>query len=300
MVIPDFTYYKPETLKDAIRLLEGNNNSVLMAGGTDLLVEIKKGLRTHEDVISLSGIAVLKVISENDHEIFIGSGITHSELITSPIISADLQALADAASKIGSHQVRNTGTIGGNLCTAASCCDTAPILLALNARLEIADKTSVRTLPLKDFFVFNKKTILKKGEIVTRVIIPRPDEETGAHYEKFGLREAGSISVVSVAVMVKLHNGTITDCCIVIGAVAPQPKISNGATMLLKGKKVSDLFESSPVLEEIGQAAADDSIPIDDIRGGAQYRRDILKVLTRRAVVKAIGFAEAKRLKQSD
>ena len=295
MLIPDFIYHKPKTLKEAIRLLEENNDSVLMAGGTDLLVEIKKGLRNHENVISLSKIEVLKIISENDHEIFIGAGITHNELITSPIISANLPALADAASKIGSHQVRNTGTIGGNLCTAASCCDTAPILIALNARLEIADTTGVRTLPLKDFFVFNKKTILKKGEIVTRIIIPRLSEETGAHYEKFGLREAGSISVVSVAAMVKLHEGMVTDGCIVIGAVAPQPKISNAATRLLKDKKVSDLFESSPLLDEIGQAAADDSIPIDDIRGGAKYRRDILKVLTRRAIVKAIGFAEAKR-----
>jgi carbon-monoxide dehydrogenase medium subunit len=295
MVLPDFTYHKPETLKEAIRLLEESNDNVLMAGGTDLLVELKKGLRNHEHVISLSGIAVLKMISKNDHEIFIGSGITHNELIASAIISADLPALADAASKIGSDQVRNSGTIGGNLCTAASCCDTAPILIALNARLEIADTTGVRTLPLKDFFVFNKKTILKKGEIVTRIIIPRLSEETGAHYEKFGLREAGSISVVSVAAMVKLHEGTVTDGCIVIGAVAPQPKISNAATGLLKDKKVSDLFESSPVLDEIGQAAADDSIPIDDIRGGAKYRRDILKVLTRRAIVKAIGFAETKR-----
>ena len=294
MVIPEFTYHKPQTLKEAIRLLEEHSDSVLMAGGTDLLVEIKKGLRNHDNVISLSKIGVLKIISENEHEIIIGAGITHNDLINSPVISSNLPALSDAASKIGSEQVRNTGTIGGNLCTAASCCDTAPILIALNARLEIAGTTGVRTLPLKDFFVFNKKTILKKGEIVTRIIIPRLFEGTGAHYEKFGLREAGSISVVSVAAMVKLHGGTVADGCIVIGAVAPVPKISYAATGLLKDKKVSDLFESSPVLDEVGQAAADDSVPIDDIRGGAKYRRDILKVLTCRAIVKAICFAEAK------
>ncbi len=294
MVIPDFTYHKPETLKEAIRLLVETNDSVLMAGGTDLLVEIKKGLRNHENVISLSKISVLKMISENPREIFIGSGITHSELIDSEIISSNLPALADAASKIGSDQVRNTGTIGGNLCTAAACCDTAPILIALNARLEIADATGVRTLPLKDFFVFNKKTILKKGEVVTRIIIPKLSDGAGAYYEKFGLREAGSISVVSVAVMVKLREGTVADGCIVIGAVAPVPKISYAATGLLKDKKVSDLFVLSPVLGEIGKAAAEDSVPIDDIRGGAKYRRDILKVLTGRAIVKAIGFAKAK------
>jgi carbon-monoxide dehydrogenase medium subunit len=129
---------------------------------------------------------------------------------------------------------------------------------------------------------------------VTRIIVPRLSKGTGAHYEKFGLREAGSISVVSVAAMVKLHEGTVIDGCIVIGAVAPVPKISSAATGLLKNKKVSDLTASSSLLGEIGKAAAEDSVPIDDIRGGARYRRDILKVLTGRAIMKAIGFAEAK------
>ena len=117
---------------------------------------------------------------------------------------------------------------------------------------------------------------------------PSPGPGTGACYEKFGLREAGSISVVSVAAMVRVMDDTIVDACIVIGAVAPTPKISDQATEMIKGKNVRDLDEDSPALEEAGNAAVRDSIPIDDIRGGAQFRRDVLKVLAKRAIRRAI------------
>ena len=179
-------------------------------------------------------------------------------------------------------------TVGGNICTAASCCDTAPVLMAYNASLEIVGKDGTRTIPMKDFFVFNKKTILQKGEIVTKIIVPKPYMGTGVHYEKFGLRESMSISVVSVAVNIRVVNKVVVDSCVVIGAVAPTPRISNNATSLLNGLNLFNLEEGSEMLEKIGQAASDDSIPIDDIRGGAQYRRDVLKTLTQRAILSAI------------
>jgi CO/xanthine dehydrogenase FAD-binding subunit len=288
MYLPDFDFHQPVSVMDAISLLGQKPDAVAMAGGTDLLVEMKKGLRLHEDIVSLAKIAELKLITEDEHNLYIGAGSTHSEVIASPLVGKFAPALAEATSKIGSAQVRNTGTIGGNICTAASCCDTAPILLAMNASVEIACSENIRIVPLKDFFTFNKRTILKKGELVTRIIIPKPGPGTGACYEKFGLREAGSISVVSVAARVRIMNETIVDACIVIGAVAPTPKISVQATGILKGKKVSDFTENSPILEQAGEAAVRDSIPIDDIRGGAQFRRDVLKVIAMRAIRRAI------------
>ncbi len=162
----------------------------------------------------------------------------------------------------------------------------------MNASVEIADSENLRTVALRDFFTFNKKTILKKDELVTRIIVPKPGPGTGACYEKFGLREAGSISVVSVAARVRIINDIIMDACIVIGAVAPTPKISDQATGILNGKKVSDFAENSPGLEEAGDAAVRDSIPIDDIRGGAQFRRDVLKVIAKRAIRRAIELSE--------
>jgi len=293
MYLPDFSFHQPVSVKDAIGLLGQKSNAVAMAGGTDLLVEMKKGLRSHENIVSLAKITEMKLITEDESNLFIGACSTHSEVIASRLVGKIAPALVEATSKIGTDQVRNTGTIGGNICTAASCCDTAPVLLSMNSAVEIAGSESVRIVPLKDFFTFNKKTILKKGELVTRIIVPKPEPGTGVCYEKFGLREAGSISVVSVAAKVRIMDDIIVDACIVIGAVAPTPKISDQATEILIGKKVPEFSENSPVLEEAGDAAVRDSIPIDDIRGGAQFRRDILKVLVKRAIRRAAGLVKS-------
>ncbi len=288
MYLKDFNFHQPGSVKEATALLAERGNAAPVAGGTDLLVEMKKGLRTHEDIISLSKIDELKIIREDKKNIYIGSCVTHSEVIASALIRKQIPALAEATSKIGSEQVRNTGTIGGNLCTAASCSDSAPVLMALNASIEVVDKESGRMIPLKEFFIFNKKTVLKKGELMTRIIIPKPVTGTKVCYEKFGLREAGSIAVVSVAAMVRFVNDICLDACIVIGAVAPVPKISDRAGRILKGSKVTDLVKDSSKMAEVADAAVKDSIPIDDIRGGAQFRRDVLHVLTQRAILRAL------------
>jgi carbon-monoxide dehydrogenase medium subunit len=288
MYLTDFNFHQPLSVKDAIDLLRQKSSAAAMAGGTDLLVEMKKGLRNHGDIVSLAKIAELKLITEDGNNLYIGAAATHSEVIASPLVGKFAPALAEATSKIGSDQVRNSGTIGGNICTAASCCDTAPVLLSMNASVEIAGHDNSKIVPLRDFFTFNKKTIVINGELVTRIIVPKPGPGTGTCYEKFGLREAGSISVVSVAAKVRIIDDIIVDACIVIGAVAPTPKISEKATEILKGKRVSDFAENSVILEEAGDAAVRDSVPIDDIRGGAQFRRDVLKVIAKRAIRRAV------------
>ena len=288
MFLPNFSFHQPTTIQEAISLLGKKSDAAAMAGGTDLLVEMKKGIRSIEDIVSLAKIEELKLITDDADNLYIGACSTHSDVITSPLVGNMAPALVEATSKVGSEQVRNTGTIGGNICTAASCCDTAPVLLAMNASIEIADSEKVRIVPLQDFFTFNKKTILKKGELVTKIIVPKPKPGTGACYEKFGLREAGSISVVSVAARITIEDEICTDACIVIGAVAPIPKISLQASEVLQGTTLSELIEDSPLLDEVGNAAVRDSVPIDDIRGGAQFRRDVLKVITKRAILRAI------------
>jgi len=288
MYISDFNYHQPTSIDEAIAILSQCDNGAAIAGGTDILVEIKKGLRNHEDMVSLSNIKELKILKVENDTISIGSGLTHHELIMSDVIKTNLPALGDALSKIGSAQVRNIATIGGNLCTGASCCDSAPLLMALGAKVEIKNSTNTYTIPVKELFIFNHKTVLKKGDVLTKIIVPKQPIGSGLHYEKFGLREASSISVVSAAVRLLIVNSICTEASIVIGAVAPVPIISNSSTKLLTGAKVSDLVQGSSLLDQIGQAASDDSIPIDDIRGGAQYRRDILKVITQRAIIKAL------------
>lgn len=288
MYLPEFNFHKPATLREALDLLNREPGAVPMAGGTDLLVEIKKGLRAHSDIVSLGAVGELKEIRADKDYLYIGACATHSSVMESPLVAEFAGALSEATAKIGSAQIRNAGTIGGNICTAASCCDTAPVLLALRASVEIACGSNRRTIPLKEFFTFNKRTVLKNGELVTRIIIPKPKAGTGCRYEKFGLRDAGAIAVVSVAVSLQIRNGSVNDAIVVIGAVAPTPKISDRANAVLTEKLVTELSEGSALLDRAGEAAVMDSIPIDDIRGGAQFRRDVLKVLTKRAIQRAI------------
>ena len=288
MYIPDFHYHRPRSVEEACRILGESPDGVPLAGGTDLLVEIKQGKRRHQDIVSLSGIKELKTINMNGNNLEIGAAVTHNELIESPVVRKYFSVLSESASQIGTDQIRNTGTIGGNLCTGASCSDIAPILVAVNAEVELVGTNNIRRIPVKNFFIFHRKTAIEKGEILTRIIISDPKPENGAYYEKFGLREAASIAVASAAALIELNEGICTDACIVLGAVAPTPKICTKAREIILGKKVSELSPGSQILQIAGEAAAKEAAPIDDIRGSAAFRRELVRILTQRAVSNAL------------
>jgi carbon-monoxide dehydrogenase medium subunit len=146
-------------------------------------------------------------------------------------------------------------------------------------------------VPLNKFFISHRETCLKKGEVMTKIIIPREEASTRACFEKFGLREAASIAVVSVAVAIVIKDGICANARFVIGAAAPTPKISASASDILIGKNVSEFSEDSSMLKLVCKAAAADSRPINDLRGSANYRQDIIKVLAKRAIAKAISRA---------
>jgi len=285
MYIPEFTYHKPVTLREACTLLENKENAAVIAGGTDVLVEIKKGLRHNDNIISLSGIKELKILKESKKHLVIGAAVTHNQIKNSKFIKEKFPALAEAASLIGTDQVRNTATVGGNLCTGASCCDMAPILIASDASAEIISAKGKRVVQIKDFFIFHKETSIKKGELMTKIMVPNIKPGTGACFKKFGLREASSISVASVSAYIKVKDGVCVDSRIVIGAVAPIPKISEKASNILNNSNTNKIVEGSTLLTKVGEAAAADSLPLDDIRGTAVFRRDLVKVLTQRAVI---------------
>jgi len=291
MYIEDFNYHTPKSIKGVCELLGRLDNAALIAGGTDLIVEIKKGLRRQSNIISLKEIDELKTLKVNNGNLEIGAGVTHNMIALSPIIKKDFTAVAEAASKIGTEQIRNTGTVGGNLCTGASCCDMAPILMALDASVEITSTENVKTLSLKDFFIFHKETSLGKGEILTKIIVPSISNNVGVCFEKFGLKESASISVASAAVMVKIENEHCTDASVVIGAVAPTPVLCERTNKTIIGKKIEELTRDSNVMKQAVELASEDSSPIDDIRGSADYRRSLVKVLVQRAILKAVGRA---------
>ena len=288
MYLSDFKYHKPNTIAEALKILKQSVNGLPIAGGTDLIVEAKKGLRKFTDLVSLAGLDELRIINEDANNIYIGAGVTHNGLVKSELLKQKLFALSEAASKIGSEQIRNTGTIGGNLCTAASCADTAPILMAYNAQVELKSHKDARTIPLRDFFISHHKTDIKKNEIMTRIIVQKQNQSTGASFVKFGLREASSISVASSAVLLQFDSGICKNASIVIGACAPTPVICENANIITLGKAIDELTEWDFLIEFIVSKVVNDTIPIDDIRGTADYRRHLVKVLTKRAFALAI------------
>ncbi|UCD24475.1 MAG: xanthine dehydrogenase family protein subunit M [Gemmatimonadota bacterium] len=291
MHISDFRYHRPATLDEAVQLLNDSTDGVLLAGGTDLLVDLKQGKRSHQDVISLTRLPELESIDVVGNSLVIGAMVTHNQLVHSATIREHCNAISEAAESIATEQIRNAATVGGNLCTAASCADTAPILIALGAAVEIVNKQGSRTLPLSEFFVDHRTTALARGDVLSAIVVPLPPPGVGAAYEKFGLRQAANISVASVAVTVHVQEERVAAARFVMGAVAPTPKISPRAYSLVKGQTVADLLSSRALTEEVGAAVAADAEPIDDLRGTAQFRREIVAVLARRSLAKALSRA---------
>lgn len=288
MYIPDFRYHAPATVEEACELLATSRDAALLAGGTDLLVQLKQGKRRHEDIVSLTRIAELESIRLDGDRLSIGATVTHAKLKTSSLIHEHWPAICEAAATIATTQIRNTATVGGNLCTAASCSDTAPILLALGAEIELVSSRGKRRLPLEDFFVFHHQTALDEGEILTRILGPLSEPGTGAAFEKFGLKDAAAVAVASLAVWVRVRGDLVSDVRIAMGAVAPTPRLARRAAELLEGAPVAKLSAGSPSLVELGRVVAGEAEPIDDLRGSADYRRGLVAVLSQRVLVEAL------------
>jgi carbon-monoxide dehydrogenase medium subunit len=188
----------------------------------------------------------------------------------------------EAAHSMANNQVRNRGTIGGNIVNAVPSADLPPILIALDARVTLVGPGGTRTLPLEQFFTGPGQSVIGVGEILTEVVIP-DQPTTGSAYFKFGLRHSGALAVVGVAAAVTVKADRVEDVRIVLGAVAPTPMRAREAERSLMGKVVSE-----DLLEEAGRRAAAECRPISDIRGSEEYRRDMVRVFTKRALRKAI------------
>jgi carbon-monoxide dehydrogenase medium subunit len=183
---------------------------------------------------------------------------------------------------MANNQVRNIGTVGGNIVNAVPSADLPPLLIALGAKIKLVGTNGERVLPLEDFFTGPNESIIKQDEILTEFIISE-QSLTGSTYIKFALRRSGALAVASVAVAVAMEGNTCRKARIVLGAVAPTPLRAKKAEEMLTGKEITD-----ELLEEAGSVASAESKPISDIRGSAEYRRDLVRVLTRRALRKAI------------
>jgi carbon-monoxide dehydrogenase medium subunit len=285
MYLPDFDYHAPETLSEAIRLLsELGDSAVVLAGGTDLLVKMKHGLVSPSSVVSLKNLDELRGVRyEPGRGVVVGALTTHNGLRDSPVLQERFLSVSEAAHKLANNQVRNTGTLGGNLANAVPSADLPPIFIALESTITLAGPRGNRTLPLEEFFVDRCCTLIDPAEIITEITIP-DQPTTGSTYLKFGLRRSGSLAVVGVAAAVTMDDGVVKECRLCLGAVSPTPLRARGAESILAGQQWSEeLLEQAAI-----RAAQDECCPISDIRGSQEYRRDMVRVFTRRALKKAI------------
>jgi len=281
--VKNFEYFEPKTIDEASALLtEYGDKAKLLAGGTDLLPLLKEGKLSPQYIISLENIPGLSGIKYDDG-LSIGALTKISEIETSPIIREKYIALAEGAEVIGSVQIRNLGTIGGNICHASPSADTAPALLVYGAIVKIAGKNGGREVPIEDFYLGPGETVLEEGEIVTEFFLPEQRACSGANYIKLAIRKLMDLAFVGVATSVTLANGVIDDVKIGLGAVAPTPIRATKAEKILRKKAVD-----KNLLEKAGVVASEGAKPISDLRASAEYRSKMVKVLTMRAVQKAI------------
>jgi len=281
----NFEYFEPKTLKEAVGLLvKYKRGARLLAGGTDLMIEMKGGYVKPKYLINLKKIKGLDKISFGKKEgLSIGALVTWSTLLSSKPINQYYPILRETASLIGCPQIRNVGTIGGNICHASPSADSAPALMIYEAQCVLAGPGRERIIPIEEIFAGVQKISLKQGEILTGFHIPTPDTESKGCYLKFSPRRAMDLPIVGVGVLVRASNGTFQDVKIVLGAVAPTPIRARRAESFLLGKPVND-----QLIRKAAEEAMMESKPITDMRASREYRLGLVKELTYRAITLSI------------
>ncbi len=284
MKLPEISFHRTSELQEASALNKRYGlNSKIIAGGTDVVVDLKQGRYYVKHLISISQIDELKGITTENSSIRIGSLTTIDEMENSKIIKERIGGLSEAAKQMASPPIRNLGTIGGNIAGGVPSADLPPILIALNATVIIYNEGKERELPLKNLFVNARQTILEPGDIIKHIIIQLPTDYTGTSYQKFGLREANACTVAGVAAKITLKNKIIHDVKIVLSAVSPTPLVAQKASNYLIGKKPEVEF-----LRSAASIAKEECQPITDIRGSVEYRKHLVEVLTYRALSNAL------------
>jgi CO/xanthine dehydrogenase FAD-binding subunit len=292
-----FTYLTPRTLDEAISLLQSHGERAkYIAGGTDVLVKIKEGKAAPDYLISLKHIIGQDqpFLNHETGELYIGAFCTHRSIEQSPLIQHRYPIIHDAVKNIGSVQIRNVATIGGNLVNAVPSADGAIPLIALDAKVNIYGTKGQRSMELRRFFLGPGQCDLEGGEILTEIVIPALAPRTGSAYIKHGRREAMELPMLGVGVLLTLEEDMVTcsKARICLGVAAPTPFRALDAEKYLKGKTVDEIN-----LAEAGRIAGQESKVRDSIRGVAWYRREMVGVLVRRMGLMALERAkgEAKR-----
>jgi CO/xanthine dehydrogenase FAD-binding subunit len=279
---PSFAYHRPATLEEACRLLAAEPRAAILAGGTDLMVHLRQAQRGKRPpaVISVKRIPGLDRIEVEASAIRLGALTTLTALIEHPTIAAEYPVLPFTARYMGSPAIRHVATVGGNLCNASPAADLSPVLLALDAEVVIVGPGGTRRLPLDRFFRGPGQTALAPDELLACVEFPRKHAGWSVRYERLDVRRAMDIALVGVALALRRDGARVTDARLALGAVAPTPfRVPDAEAALVAGGLAPAAVERAA---ELAMAA---SRPIGDVRATAEYRREMVGALVRRALV---------------
>jgi carbon-monoxide dehydrogenase medium subunit len=278
--------YQPTSLQEASRLLNDNGpGGRFLAGGTDLIIAMKEKGLVPKYVVDLKKVSGLSGTRENaDGSITIGALTTMREVETAPLITRKFPFLAQSAAEVGSIQIRNRATVGGNMANATPSADVAPALIALDAAAKLFCAAGERTVGLEEFFRGPGQTVMNPDEILTEIMIPNTDPQLVGEYIKFSPRDMMDLAYVGVAVAYTLgeKEKRCKNVRIVLGAVAPTPIRARKAEAILEGRILTGELATSA-----GEMAAQEAKPISDVRSSADYRRAMVGVMTKRALLNA-------------
>jgi carbon-monoxide dehydrogenase medium subunit len=274
----------PRSVDECVKALAaGGAGAKVVAGGTDLLPQMKNGVTKPQLVVDLSGIAALRAIKADAKGLRIGAAVTARQLERDARVQSGYTAIAESGALVGSIQVRNLATLGGNLCNAAPSADMAPPLLSLEAEAVITGPKGQRRVPIASFFTGVRRTVLAPEELLVELFVPAPGPRSGGSYIRHTPRRELDIAVVGVASQVTLQNGKCTKARISLAAVAPTPVRATAAEQALEGQALTPA-----AIEQAAELAVGAAQPISDQRGSADFRRHLVRVLTRRTLTRAL------------
>jgi CO/xanthine dehydrogenase FAD-binding subunit len=272
-------YFRPKSVSETLKLLKKwNGKAKLVAGGTNVVPDIRAKASDGEALIDLSYLRNLSYVNEEKKRIRIGALTSVSEIASSKVIRKDLTVLAEASRQIGNPLVRNRATIAGNLADASPAADSAVPLLVLEARVVVEKHNAKpKQISIEQFFVGPNKTVLRRDELIREIVLSKPNPSARTAYSKLGLRNAMAISVVSAGVLAEVEKGKCTKARIALGAVAPTPRRACGVENLLEGQAVTE-----GLIDQCCKAIQEEIQPITDVRATAEYRRSMASVLLKR------------------
>ena len=280
-------FYEAESVQDAVRLRLEQPEAQIIAGGTDVLVQMREGKRAGKELISIYGIDSMRGVSlDSEENIRIGSLTSFSHITRDPIIQKYINVLGEAVDTIGGPQIRNAGTIGGNTCNGVTSADSASTLFAWDAVIELTGRDGVRRLPIQDFYLGPGKVDIRPDEIQTAILISRESYENCAgHYIKYAMRNAMDIATAGCSVNVVLGAGkkNILRARIAFGVAGPVPLRCPAAEKLVDGKRTNQA-----TIDAFGQAVLEDIRPRDSWRASKEFREHIAVEMAKRCLVESI------------